>query len=357
MSAAVGASAWSAAIAAWRVYGPNRPRREGAIHQRDALRDVLAVPERAVLVLEQDDVARRRDARLAPRLVQQHQREEADGLGLGQELRQQASEPDRLAGQIRPGQRGARGRVVSLVEDQVDDVQHGVEATRQLGARRHLVGNARVADLGLRTDDPLRHGGRAGEERARDLLGREPAHLAQGQRHLGVRTQGRMAAREHQPQPIVLDFVRIPRRRVAGLGGEPLGELALRRIEPRPPAQHVDGLEAAGGDEPCARVGGLPVAGPSLGRRGERVVQRLLGEIEVAEQADQRGEHAARVGAVDRFDSLAHPVGRIVAHAPPGRRHGCVRSRTGRISMLPRRAGGMRDAISMAWFRFSASMR
>ncbi len=34
------------------------------------------------------------------------------------------------------------------------------------------------------------------------------------------------------------------------------------------------------------------------------VVQRLLGEVEVAEEADQRGEDAARLGPVDRVHRL-----------------------------------------------------
>ena len=49
-------------------------------------------------------------------------------------------------------------------------------------------------------------------------------------------------------------------------------------------------------------LAGHAVARPLLERGRERVVQRLLGEVEVAEQADQRGEHAARLGAIDLVD-------------------------------------------------------
>ena len=89
----------------------------------------------------------------------------------------------------------------------------------------------------------------------------------------------------------------------------------------------VDRLEAAGRDEPGARIGGHAVARPLLERGGEGVVQRLLGEVEVAEQADQGGEDAARVGAVDRVDGsggvgMAHVVAasgsRGVIHAGAG---------------------------------------
>ncbi len=65
------------------------------------------------------------------------------------------------------------------------------------------------------------------------------------------------------------------------------------------PAHGVDRFEAAGRDEPRARVVGHTVARPLLDRRGEGVVHRLFGAIEIAEQADERREHAPRVGAVD----------------------------------------------------------
>ena len=61
--------------------------------------------QRAVLVVEQDQVARRRGARRAPRFVQQHQREQPDRLGLGQQLDQQPPEPDRLGREVVPRQR------------------------------------------------------------------------------------------------------------------------------------------------------------------------------------------------------------------------------------------------------------
>ena len=72
-------------------------------------------------------------------------------------------------------------------------------------------------------------------------------------------------------------------------------------------------LEAAGGDEPGARVRGNAVARPLLDRGRERVVHRLLGEIEIAEQADQGGEHAARLGAVDGVHRRPHLFDRVLA--------------------------------------------
>ncbi len=171
--------------------GADAARGERPLDQGGALRDLIPAPPRAVLVVQQHQLAGRPGARGPPRLVQQHQSQEAHRLGLRQELDQEASQADGLAGEVGAGERLARGGGVALVEHQVDHVEHRVEPVGQLDARRHLVGNARVADLGLGADDALRERGRRGEEGARDLLGGEPADLPQRQRHLSVRAAGR----------------------------------------------------------------------------------------------------------------------------------------------------------------------
>ena len=104
------------------------PQRQGALDERRSFRDLIAVPRDAILIGEQNQLAVGRRARGAARLVQQHQREQPDRLGLRQQLDQQPSEPDRLARQIVPRQRLARRGEVALVEHQVDDVQDAVEA-------------------------------------------------------------------------------------------------------------------------------------------------------------------------------------------------------------------------------------
>jgi hypothetical protein len=55
-------------------------------------------------------------------------------------------------------------------------------------------------------------------------------------------------------------------------------------------ADPIDGAVTGSDGEPRARVGGRALARPSLGRGGERLLDGLLGEVEVAEEADQRGE-------------------------------------------------------------------
>ena len=106
-----------------------------------------------------------------------------------------------------------------------------------------------------------------------------------------------MAAGEDEAQPIVLDLV--------GLGlfrGERLELFGLDVGEAAFAPQGVDRLEAPGGDEPGARIGGHALARPLLERRAKRFGHRFFGELKVAEQAHQRGEHAARFRPVDGFD-------------------------------------------------------
>ena len=114
------------------------------------------------------------------------------------------------------------------------------------------------------------------------------------------------------------------RLRVVGDRVDLLGDV-VDRVEARLPAQAVDRLEAPGRDEPGARIGRHAVARPLLERRAKRVVQRFLGEVEVAEQAHQRREDAARLGAVNGFDGLASALG-VVGHCfASGRSTGSIR--------------------------------
>ena len=98
----------------------------------------------------------------------------------------------------------------------------------------------------------------------------------------------------------------------AGIDDRDVGLVAdlVERIEPRAPAHAVDGLEASGRHQPRARIGGHAVARPLLQRGPEGVVQRFLGDVEVAQQADQRGEHATGVGEIDGIHRLVHWIGR-----------------------------------------------
>ena len=200
--------------------------------------------------------------------------------------------------------RARRGRV-PFVEHEIEDLKDRVEPVRQFGPRGHLIRNPRVADLRLRTDDPLGDGRRAGQECVRDFLGRQAADLTQRQRHLGIGRQCRMAAREDQPQPVVINAL-FGYGRLAGHRLDLIGQACERRVEPRPAPDGVDCLESTCRDEPRPWIVGHAIARPLLHGGDERVVQRLLGEIEIAKKTDEGGKDATRFTAVSGVDRVAH---------------------------------------------------
>ena len=116
-----------------------------------------------------------------------------------------------------------------------------------------------------------------------------------------------MATGEDQAQAVVLDTVAraIPICSVFARRIGPVVQI-LDEVEARAPAQRIDRLEAPGRYQPGTGVGRQPLLGPLLERGAKGIVQALLGQVEVAEQADQRGKAAARLGAVDLLHLPAH---------------------------------------------------
>jgi len=67
--------------------------------------------------------------------------------------------------------------------------------------------------------------------------------------------------------------------------GQALGAIGHRTV----PAQAIDRPPPGGGRDPRPRVGRNPVAPPHRDRRLERILHRVLGQLEIADLADQRG--------------------------------------------------------------------
>ena len=222
-------------------------------------------------------------------------------LRLGQEFVEQPGKADRFAGQFGADHGVAGGGRVAFVEDEVDRLKHRREALRQGVPVGNLVGDCVIADALLGADDALGDGRRGREEGAGDLLGREAADLAEGHRDLRVLGQGGMAAGEDQAQGVVGDRLHFS----LGFGHFILDlprDLGGCLVEPDAAAHPVDGPEAAGRDQPGARVPRYALLGPLHGGRGERVVQSLLGQLETAEQPDEGCEHTAAFGPVDGIE-------------------------------------------------------
>ena len=86
-------------------------------------------------------------------------------------------------------------------------------------------------------------------------------------------------------------------------------------------------------------------------------MERLLGQLEVAEEADEGGEDAARLGTVDGLYPVPYLVLRVSTRHQWFSGYGRLNSRIGRTSTLPSRADGILEATWMASFRSRAWMR
>jgi hypothetical protein len=159
-----------------------------------------------------------------------------------------------------------------------------------------------------------------------------------------------MAAREDQLEPLVRD------RRLFHVVLHDFRHVELASLlrSHAITADAVDRPVARGGHQPSAWVRGHPVARPALGSDRERLLGSLLGELEVAEEADQAGEDTPPLVAKDVREGpgLAR-VGAMVSG------FGCrYHSTIGRTSIAPpMRAAGMRAANSIAASRSSASKK
>ncbi len=94
--------------------------------------DVEAVPRAAVLVEQQDGRAGGANAGAQAGGLELHEGDEAVHLGLvGHEGGEHAAEAERLAAELGPHPVLARGGRVALVEDEVDDLEHGARRDKR----------------------------------------------------------------------------------------------------------------------------------------------------------------------------------------------------------------------------------
>jgi hypothetical protein len=265
--------------------------RQRAIELGASRLDLIEIPARAVLLGQQHQLSVG-EAGVAASVVDQHQGQQRAHLGLvGHQLGERAAEPDRLGRQV-------PATAVALVEDQVDDRQHGGKAVGEHVRRRDSERDAGVLDLAPRAHEPLGHRVLGDQEGASDLVGGEAAERAQRERDLRLQRERRVAAGHDQLEALVGDGGLVHRllhycRRLEQLGL--LGERAVA-------ADAVDRAVAGGGHEPGPRVVRRALARPALGGDRERVLGGLLGELEVAEEADQGRQDASPLVAEGLFE-------------------------------------------------------
>jgi hypothetical protein len=262
------------------------------------------------------------------RVVEQHQRVQAVDLGfVGHEIPQQRPQSQRLPGHVAP-----LGPGVPLVEDQINHGQHGRQAVGQLGVSRHAEGDAGVADLLFGPHQPLRHGGLRGKEGPRDFVHPKSRHEAQGQCHLGVGSDGRVAAGEDERQAFVGHTGCIGHIHVILLSdsrGHQCGEGAQALHRTRPglvPSEQIDGAVAGRRDHPCARICRHLVVRPSRDGGGEGILHRVFGQGRVAGRAGKHGHRPSPLRPEDLLDASC-PVYAVAS--------GISNSISGRTSMVP----------------------
>ena len=321
------------------------PKRDRSLERVAPAGKHRRVPQRPVLILEQHQLVAC-EPRRTPRVVDQHQRLQAVDLRfVRHQLSEHARQPDRLGGQV-------DATAVSLVVDQVDDREYCREPIGQEVVGGNAKRDPGLLDLELCARQAALHRLLRDDERACDLLRRQSGNGAEGERHLRLGRERRVAAREDQLEALVLDAARVEliHRRLLNLEQPGLREPGPVAADP------VDRTVAAGRDQPRHRIGRDAVARPPRGRDRERLLGGLLGEVEIAEEADQGREHPAP-GVAERPLDFRHGClpGPIVL-GQLATRSGC--STIGRTSTDPPiRAAGTRAATPSASSRLSRSNR
>lgn len=132
-----------------------------------------------------------------------------------------------------------RGRI-AFVKDQINHLQHRAQTRGQFRGDRYLIGNVRLANLGLGAHDALGQGAGRGEKGTGNFFRGKAAYLTQGQGELGLGREAGVTADKDQTQTIVLNrgFVLV---RLDGLRLQLFQHIIQGNIKARAPAYLVYG--------------------------------------------------------------------------------------------------------------------
>src|SRR3954452_4884049 len=153
--------------------------------------------------------------------------------------------------------------------------------------------DAGIADLPLGSDEALGERRFRDEKGARDFRRLEAADEAQRQRDLRLRRERRVAAGKDQLEPFVGNDSLLVLREL--LGTREQLRLAGQRLLAADP---VDRRVSSRRDDPGARIARRSVARPALRRADEGVLHRVLGEVEITEDAAEDRDRAGALVAV-----------------------------------------------------------
>src|SRR5579872_627812 len=123
-----------------------------------------------------------------------------------------------------------------------------------------------------------------------------------------------MTAGKNQAQPVVFkaEILKtvfcIGHLRRTRLRFEMPREFVLRCIESCASTQSVNGFESSCRNQPWSRVVGYTIPRPQAEGSRKGFVHRLLGKIEITEQADQSCQDSSRIPAIKRVEQFAYSV-------------------------------------------------
>ena len=120
-----------------------------------------------------------------------------------------------------------RGCFVALIEEQIKNLQHAIQARREFRSRRNLEGHIMLLQALPRACQPLQNRSFRREKGSRDFPWPKSAKNLERQSALGLLGEKRVATSKHQPQAVVLDLL-IEHRRV-GISGS--GEALLEECD------------------------------------------------------------------------------------------------------------------------------
>jgi hypothetical protein len=185
-----------------------------------------------------------------------------------------------------------------------------------------------LTDLALRPHEPLGERGLRNEKGTRDLRRREAPDEAECQRDLRIGRERRMAAGEDQLEPFVRNGRLLVVRELLG----PREKLGLLRERPLP-SDAVDRAVPRRRDDPGAGIRRRPVDGPSLRGADEGVLDRILREIEIAEDAAEDRDATCALVAVGTGE-LVYRSG-LISTVPSTRPAASIASSSVSTSIMP----------------------
>jgi hypothetical protein len=265
--------------------------------QRMALLDELGVPARTVLVGEANHRTARVETAGPTGLAQQHQRQQSTDLRLvGHERGEDPPDADRFRGEFDARESGAGAGGMCFGVDEIDRHQDAVQPSGSAAASgiRYGAWLSRSLRFARTMRWTIVASGRR-KPRAISPVCRPPSR-----RRVSATCASAASAGWQQRLPFRVG-VRVGVVRVHVVGGDVAFNAG------RFPAKPIDRAVTCGGGDPPARVRRDPPPRPLLGGDREGLRHRVLGQLNVAKEADQGRGAGPRFPAEYSVEGVGHP--------------------------------------------------